>query len=286
MSAAAVAPSLLKWVGSKRWLAGELTARILSELRGTYYEPFLGSAAIYLQLRACGHRGPSVLSDILAPLVETYRWLVKYPEDVAYALEKIAAEAEPKGQEGYLAVREAFNDCLRPKGLNWFTLEQAARFIYLNRHSFNGLWRQNKQGLLNSPWGGKGRCLPNRETLLTAAAALGRAHLQTCDFAETIKEAKAGDVVYADPPYDGVYTGYAGGFSWGDQERLCGALLAAYHRGATIFASNSDTPEIRSIYRAPFTFERLEVAYRVGGKGERRKPGHELLITAISGGAA
>jgi DNA adenine methylase len=108
---------------------------------------------------------------------------------------------------------------------------------------------------------------------------LQNVELRCCDFSGPISEAKEGDVIYADPPYEGTYQNYAGCFTASDQARLRNSLRKAYERGATIIASNSDTANIRTLYQG-FQLESIATQYRVGGIQEKRKEVRELLIGA------
>ena len=127
----------------------------------------------------------------------------------------------------------------------------AARFIYMNKVGFNGLHRENRKGINNTPYGG-GRSIkfPSEADLHAVARALTGADLQHRSALATIALARAGDVIYADPPYDGTFTQYtAGGFGPDDQAALAAALQAAHQRGAHVVASNSATDRIYELYR-------------------------------------
>jgi DNA adenine methylase len=105
--------------------------------------------------------------------------------------------------------------------------------------------------------------------------------LRCCDFEAVLAEARFGDVVFADPPYAGAFTGYAGRFDESDQRRLRDALRATWERGATIFTTNADGPLVRELYDGhPFRREQLGARYAIGGLRERRGIAQELLITA------
>jgi DNA adenine methylase len=158
----------------------------------------------------------------------------------------------------------------------------AASFLYLNRRGFNGLWRTNLLGRMNVPWGGERTTpLPSLGQLAAFSGALKGATLRCCDFEAVLAEVRFGDVVYADPPYAGAFTGYAGRFDTGDQRRLRDALRAAWERGATIFTTNADHPLVRELYDGhPFRREPLGAHYAIGGRRERRASARELLITA------
>jgi DNA adenine methylase len=275
---------ILKWVGSKGWLTDALAGEILPILAGggRYVEPFLGSGALFFALRAYGWEGDALLSDVFHPLLDMYQAIWRDPTRVDLELRERAAAGE--GEWDFYAIRHAFN--LVARGLPPFADPvQAARFLYLSHRGFNGLWRTNKRGECNVPWGGiRRKPLPSLDHLLAASRDLSGAELRCCDFEEAISEAGAGDVVYADPPYVERFTAYAGGFCDVEQMRLRRCLHEAWERGAAVLASNSDTPLARSLYDAPpFAVRSLRVIYRVGGLARRWTPAREILITANPG---
>jgi DNA adenine methylase len=271
--------SVLRWVGSKQWLAASLVSQILPRLSasGVYYEPFLGGASVYLRLRAHGFEGKAVLSDRLRPLIRSYCSILTVPQQV---IQELDARRGTIDEWDYYAVRHAFN-LLEPQLTDAPCPAQTARFLYLNYKGFNGLWRQNRFGDMSTPYGGEvGRELPPSTLIYELQQALATTELRCCDFSGPISEAKEGDVIYADPPYEGTYQNYAGSFTASDQGRLRNALRKAYERGVTIIASNSDTPTIRTLYK-DFRVESINVQYRVGGIKEKRKEAQELLVSSL-----
>jgi DNA adenine methylase len=283
---------LLRWVGSKRRLAPTIGPRLLSALAGggRYYEPFAGSLALFLWLRGEGWRGAATLSDACEPLIGMYRAVHRggaVVETIAREAAQLDADAARVGAEAvYDSAKALFNEHLPGKpGYRPACPYQAARFLFLNRRCFNGLWRQGPGGEFNVAWGGPERktAMPSAEELAAFAGALEGATLLTSDFASVLNEVDAGDVVYADPPYNGTYTGYSAPFGPRDQERLAAALKGAVARGATVVASNADTEYVRALYSSWATVEEIELTYLVGGRKGRRPEAKELLITAGGG---
>jgi DNA adenine methylase len=276
------APSILKWAGSKRVLAPTLVPWIRENLsaEGRYFEPFCGSAAVFLRLRAEGFAGPAILADRLSPLVESYATLksAEGPKKVRQVLELL--EKTGPFKKSYEAVRGMMNRHLA--GDRMLPNAAAACFLYLNHRGFNGLWRTNRDGQMNTPWGGERTTpLPSLDQLEAFSLVLANTKLRCSDFEEVIAEAKFGDVVFADPPYAGCFTGYSGIFNEDDQVRLRNALLAAWERGAAIVATNSDAPLVEALYgQHPFELQKLEVRYSIGGKASSRKTRLETLILA------
>lgn len=270
---------LLRWVGGKRALAPIIGPKILEALAsgGRYFEPFLGSAAIYLWLVAQGWRGRAVLSDACAALIQTYR-AIWSQADLVSGLLDVFEELEREAQDHkayYLAIRKDFNAGGASSAV------QAARMLWLNRRCFNGLWRQGPGGEFNVAWGGERKTpMPTDDELQGFAAAIKWADLRTCSFEVPISEAGAGDVIYADSPYNGDYAGYSARFGPREHGELAACLKQAVERGATVFASNANTPYVRAVYSGWAEIEEIPVVYKVGGKGERREETSEVLITA------
>ena len=133
-------------------------------------------------------------------------------------------------------------------------VERGARVIYLNKTAFRGLWRVNRRGGFNAPYGAYDRPYYRRETLLAASAALAGVEIRRCDFEEPLREAAAGDWVFLDPPYlpEGGFADFkrytAGQFRDADHERLAAAMRDATGRGVLITMTNSDTDATRRIY--------------------------------------
>lgn len=246
------AKPLIKWAGGKGRLVPEILPAIratLEETGGRYFEPFLGGGAIALAL---GWR-EMILNDAIRELADFYRQVKDRPAELAYMLSAIACKGVD--EKAYYEIRDS-----RPNAL----LERAARFLYLNRLGFNGIYRVNKAGEFNVPYAKDPRrksmierserdaitsLFPNKEKIIRAGESLAGAQIYSGDFARVMRLAASGDVVYCDPPYDGTYDSYtAGGFSEDDQRRLAAQCRMALARGAHVMISNSDTELIRYLY--------------------------------------
>lgn len=226
----------LKWPGGKRWLAPLLRDVVIHELRGTYYEPFLGAGAVFLQVRPkC-----SVLSDTNRDLMHFVSVVRRRPEDVVRAVWRWSNTAEC-----YAAVRRSV-----PRS----DVGRAARFLFLNRTCWGGIYRTNRDGHFNVPFGDSGRRLCSLRHVIEVSAVFEHSTLLVQDFAQAIRCAHKGDAVYADPPYTG--KGENNGFlryneklfSWSDQERLARECRSARRRGAFVAVSGLQHDELLSLY--------------------------------------
>lgn len=277
---------LCKWPGGKGWLVPSLAPRItdyLLESNGTYVEPFLGGAS--MALAASLDVQNLFLSDAVEPLIEFYTVVRDSPGELAWALSALAILGVD--QDSYYRVRD-----MRPET----PIQRAARFFYLNRLCFNGVYRENKSGNFNVPYGDAayrksvvGRSagdaieslFPNRAKIQLVSDALKHAEFAACDFADPISVAGLGDLVFCDPPYAGTFDGYSkDGFSSQDQERLAEALYDAYQRGAVVVACNSDVPIIRDLYDW-CNIEAVKEQRRISNTAAEKRPRADcVLITA------
>ncbi len=222
---------LLKWIGGKRWLAPRL-AQYYNPTR-RLVDPFVGGMSIPLGLRA----EKAVISDINPHLINLYRWLqagLTWTSDCQIPFENT--------EKTYYENRDRFNVLCETK--NYWTREGALLFYYLNRSCFNGLCRFNKGCLYNAAYG-KYKDLRYKTEFEEYKEAMRGWTILYGDFQNTRLDAS--DFVYADPPYDDVFTKFTPeDFGWSDQERL--AKWLASHPGPVI-ASNSHTDRIIDLYK-------------------------------------
>jgi DNA adenine methylase len=257
----------LRWAGSKRSLLGVLVAHY-ERAGGRYIEPFSGSACLFFAARPA----TAVIADRNRELIDTYRALRTHPRLVSRALRAWATDPE-----SYYRVR-----ALAPAQLEPVT--RAARFIYLNRLCFNGLYRTNRAGQFNVPYGQRTGMLPSEAHLYRCSVALRVAKLRCGDFAETTRDVRRGDFVYLDPPYTrtpenayGIY-GY-GSFSELDMQRMLATLHQIEERGATFLFSYADVPSaVESIPRR-WQVERVSAAGKIAASTSARGPRAEILVT-------
>ena len=175
---------------------------------------------------------------------------------------------------------------IQPRELNVFAA--AARFIYLNKTCFNGLYRENKKGEFNVPIG-KFKSPPticDEKNLVAVGLMLKSVQLFSGDFESTMSHATKGDFVYCDPPYVPVsgtanFTAYTkSSFGPAEQERLCDVALRCARRGVRVMLSNSDTPLVKKLYGKDFGIQRVEARRAINSKASRRGNVGELVITS------
>jgi DNA adenine methylase len=266
----------LRWAGGKARLAGRLL-RFVPELgpEARYFEPFVGAAALFLRLSP----RRAVLSDLNRELIKSYEAVRDRPALVAKYLR---GHARNHSREHYLKVRAAYN---RARSTQAASAAQSARFIYLNRTCFNGIYRVNMSGEFNVPFGmGSEALFPTERHLRLVAVLLRKSKLMTASFEQPLKQARAGDFVYLDPPYPPLngtsffrhYT--ADRFNELDQLRVRDAVASLADRGCQVMVSNADTPIIRELY-AGFKINPLLVTRYVSSSGIKHSVG-EIVITS------
>jgi DNA adenine methylase len=270
------AEPFLKWAGGKRLLLPVLLPKF-PEMRdgGRYFEPFLGGGAAFFALRP----ESALLADVNSELINTYCAVRDCVEDVIEHLLTLA-----NTREDFYRIRT-----WRPRS----RARRAARFIYLNKTCFNGLYRENLAGEFNVPYGEHRyeTLVCDTQQLEVASDALFDANLRTADFVSAVREAEAGDLVYFDPPYitghqnNGFVEYNAKVFSWSDQHRLKNAALRLAERGVRVAISNADHPSIRTLYSGSKAF-RIHTFSRhstMASKPAKRSLRTELLIVSTEG---
>jgi DNA adenine methylase len=259
----------LKWPGGKRWLVHQYASLFPSQYR-RYLEPFLGGGAVFFHLTP----QRAVLSDANSELVNAYQCLRKH----AKVIEKRLSELQQKHSKTlYYRIRAT-----RPTD----PIEQAVRFLYLNRTCFNGIYRVNLRGEFNVPIGTKDRVAYPEGYLEGIATCLHHASIRIADFEETIDRAAADDFVFVDPPYTVMHNNNnfvkynANLFSWADQMRLVSAVKRAARRGAALMISNADHRSVRELYRDFGTHHRVDRTSILAADMLHRRKTTELLITS------
>jgi len=295
----------LKWVGGKRQLLPVLR-RYYPPAHEAYFEPFVGSGAVFFDLLAQGRLdGRTItLSDDNADLIGCYARVADSPDAVVAALDLLAAGHTLDGRAHYLGVRDTqFN----PQRAAWraaggevgrYSSELAAMLIYLNRTGYNGLFRVNASGEYNVPPGRYDRPrIVDRALLSEVSGVLNRPNLrvQRAPFDNVLDEARAGDFAYFDPPYAPLsktsnFCGYTGrGFTDADQEHLQRVLIELSRRGVPVLLSNSTAPSVARLYdgnteatRAGLRAWQFPARRAVNSNAARRGTVEELVVSNIA----
>lgn len=235
------AKPFVKWAGGKRQLLDELVKGLPAF--ENYHEPFLGGGAFFFHLEALGWIKKAYLTDSNEELINVYE-VIK--TDVDALISRLSSGRFKNDKETFYAIRAEV-----PKG----RVDRAARFIYLNKTAFNGLYRVNSQGKFNVPFGKYSNPkILDKENLLLVNRALQKDHLTCSDFDVVLSQAKKGDLVYFDPPYHPLsktasFTSYtANSFTEKDQQRLFSTFKKLDGMGCYVMLSNSYSEFIADLY--------------------------------------
>jgi len=258
----------LKWAGGKGQLVSVI-ARFAPAKYKRYLEPFLGGGALFFYINP----PKSLLNDLNEELMNTYQIVQQKVEPLITLL-----KTYPYSKEFYYQLRAQ-----RPETLD--RVERAARFIYLNRTCYNGLYRVNKQNQFNVPFGAYSKpVICDEERLRAASRTLQGVSLFSEDYKDFLeREAQADDFIYLDPPYQPAskYSDFkrytSSQFYESDQKELADWVKKLVGRGCYVLASNSDTPLVREIYQG---FEIVDVRARrnINKNGLGRGKVKEVLI--------
>lgn len=267
----------LKWAGGKRQLLPVIENYIPDENEiNTYYEPFIGAGAV-LFARQPSH---AVINDHNTQLITTYKVIKEQVDELIHLLQ---IHKESNTKEYFYDIRE--QDRKLDKFNTLTDVEKAARFIYLNKTCYNGLYRVNSQGLFNVPFGKyKNPAICEEVTLREINKYFNSSNISILngDFSEALKTASKGDFVYLDPPYHSPnnmnFTGYqAGGFNEGEQVRLYETFLELSNKNVKCLLSNSDTDFIRDLYK-DFTIHTVKATRAINSDATKRGKVNEVLV--------
>lgn len=257
----------LKWPGGKRWLVSRFPD-LLPDVKGTYIEAFLGSGAVFFHCRP----PQALLADVNAELIGTY---VAVRDDWQGVLRHLERHHEEHCRDYYYRVRTSVPQSPEAR---------AARFIYLNRTCWNGLYRVNRAGEFNVPIGTKKKVILDSDDFASTAEALRAAELACDDFEPVIDRARQEDLVFADPPYT-VSHGRNGFvkynerlFSWSDQQRLARALGRAARRGVHVVATNAYHEALLALYGDEFVIRRVDRYSSIAASAAARQAYPEVLV--------
>lgn len=266
---------VLKYAGGKTQLLPEILKRLPAKI-GTYYEPFIGGGAVFFALAAEGRFERAVISDTNYELVELYATI---RDDIDGLIRELLSNPIFFNDERAYYVVRAATDLSTPAS-------RAARTIYLNKTGFNGLYRVNKSGLFNVPFGRyKNPKICDEENLRACARELQGVQITWVDFEVMVGGyPSAGDAVYLDPPYlplskTSSFTAYGKlGFGPDDHRRLAAYFDRQTEQEAAALLSNADMPLIRQLF-AKHRVESVSARRTINSKGEKRGAVSELLVS-------
>ena len=267
----------VKWAGGKRQVIDELKKYAPIEF-DTYYEPFIGGGALLFELSP----KKAVINDSNKELMNVYEVLC---DDKKFnKMCKILNNYEANhNEEFYYEIRNKDRDKQKYGKLADYT--RAARTIYLNKACFNGLYRVNSKNEFNVPFGKKEKVNTyDGGNLITVSnyLTMNEVKILSIDFEEAVKDAKAGDFVYFDPPYDSdtaTFNSYTEeGFGKEEQRRLARVFKALDERGVFVMLSNHNTLLINELYEG-YNIHIIEAKRNINSKGNKRGKVEELIIT-------
>jgi DNA adenine methylase len=276
------AKPFVKWVGGKRQLLkqyrelGVYPPQDFDARKSTYHEPFVGGGAVFFDL--VPHTAE--LSDMNNELVTTYNVIRDNTEEL---IRELTTEA-------YVYDKGVFLEHRAKQPAELSDIETAARFIYLNRTAFNGMYRVNKSGGFNVPFGRySSPQICDKTNIRAVASALAKVKVHHRDFKVVLDRARSGDFVYFDPPYYPVsktssFTTYTkDAFLDKEQIELRNAFLELHNRGCFVMLSNSDTPFINDLFKPlqkeGITTHKVQAGRAINSNAGKRGKVCEVLVT-------
>ena len=257
----------LRWAGGKTWLLKHL-GNIKQTKYGNYHEAFLGGAATYFYLQPLAH---SYLSDLNGELIETYQAI---KDNANAVIEKL--KTFKNTEDDYYEIRS----------INYkLSQDRAARFIYLNQTSYNGIYRVNLKGKYNVPYGFRTKGFIDETNLLTAQKALINTTILHCDFYSILENVHPGDLVFLDPPYtvshnnNGFIEYNEKIFSLDDQIRLARLIDEIKQRDAYYILTNAAHKTIEEIFEKGDRKIEYSRASLIGGLNSKRGQTNEFVFT-------
>lgn len=264
----------LRWAGGKTWLIKYISQIMGKQRFNNYHEPFLGGGAMFFALSP---RKDVYLSDMNEELINAYKIIQEKPQRIINKLNKYE-----NTEESYYNIRSKESHG---------AITQAARFIYLNHTSYNGLYRVNKAGKYNVPYGHRKKVRFNSENIIAVSRALQGAHIMHGDFTINEEFIQKGDLVFLDPPYtvshnnNGFIKYNKKLFSLEDQYRLSDFIDTIKKRQAYYLLTNAAHEKVNEIFKKQddcrIELNRYSV---IGGKNSKRELVTEYIFTNIANG--
>jgi len=266
------AKPILRWAGGKTWLLKEIH-NYLPKKFNNYYEPFIGGGSVYIHLNSTNRiQNKAFLSDQNCDLINTYNVIKNEPDDLIELLKEFKNE---KDFYYYLRGQNFTNN-----------IQRAAQFIFLNRTSFNGIYRVNLKGEYNVPFGFKTyKTLFDFNNLIKLSHMFQNTFFNSFDFENILEDIKKNDLVFLDPPYtvahenNGFIKYNQKIFAWGDQIRLATFIEKLKSKQAYYIMTNAAHDNIDNLFQNIGKKQKLKRFSVVGGKGAKRVEINEYIFT-------
>ena len=271
-------PKFVKWAGGKGQLLEQFKPLFPKKIE-RYLEPFVGSGAVFFYIMQKYKPKEVILSDTNEELMITYKVIQEDVERLIVELKQHSEYHKVEGKKYYLTIRATDTKALPD-------LERAARFIYLNKTCFNGLYRVNSKGKFNVPMGQyKNPDIIQEDRLRKASKLLQGVTLKIMSFERIVSLAKEGDFVYFDPPYyplkKSSFTSYSkDAFLEEEQQLLKDTFEKLHKKGCLVMESNSDTEFIKELYsEEPFKIHIVKATRMINSNANGRGKINEVVIT-------
>ncbi len=271
------AKPFLKWVGGKGQLLSQFES-LFPKKFNSYFEPFIGGGAVFFSINP----KKAHINDINKTLTQTYIHIKDNVDTLIKSLKKLENEFLKKDEiarkEFYYSLREKYNS------LSHEDFEKSLYFLFFNKTAFNGVYRENSKGGFNVPMGNyKNPKIVDEENLKNVSEILSNTKITSGSFVDAVKNAKAGDFVYFDPPYHPLsetssFTSYSkDSFSKDDQIKLRDLFIELDKKGVYVMLSNSSSPFIKEIYSG---YRQIPVyaSRMINSKADKRGKISEVVI--------
>ena len=267
----------VKWAGGKRQIMPEIK-KYVPENYDTFYEPFVGGGAVFFELAP----RKAVINDYNSELMNVFECIKDEDKFDKMCTELNHHEAN-HSEEYYYQVRNIDRDVRKYNKLADY--KKAARTIYLNKACFNGLYRVNSKNEFNVPFGKKEKVNTYEGQNLGVVHCIlnfNDIKLLSTDFEEAVKDAKKGDFVYLDPPYDSdtsTFNDYTeNGFNKDEQIRLAKLFKELSDRGCYVMLSNHNTILVNELYK-DYNIHVISAKRNINSNGKKRGKVEEVIIT-------
>lgn len=276
---------IVKWAGGKTQLLDKINQFLPQEFN-RYYEPFIGGGAVFFNIaeKRVVSNG-AVINDVNRALINMYIRVRDNTDDLIGILTNLDGqipENEDDAKQYYYSLRGKYNQLLSD---NTFDLNNAAYFIWLNKHCFNGLYRVNKKGLFNVPWNKSRSKSFNEENIRNASELLKNVDVRCGDFTQCVQECEEGDFIFFDSPYlpvkfDSFVNYTKDGFTQEDHIRLANTFKELDKKGIKLMQTNHNVEAVYELY-GDFRIIPIDVRRSINADATNRT-GKEVIITNYS----